>query len=215
MTQCQWLGLASLHSECWRLETPMTLVDEGIQRGKRSKQPTWVWLMTLTSNAGCCAYYAVSPSTTLEHEDPIADNGADTWWNFLPACKPCNDWKGKRTAAEWLIDQKLHRERPKVGFDTRRMPLRMFHGFEGRLSRIRGGRSERQAVGIGSATTTATPGTGTRQRCLNTWRPAERNCPAIRTFRGRRPTFTPPPALCARGTCAAVTGTPRQGTWTR
>ncbi len=116
----------------------MTLVDEGIQRGKRSKQPTWVWLMTLTSNAGCCAYCAVSPSTTLEHEDPIAGNGADTWWNFLPACKPCNDWKGKRTAAEWLIDQKLHRERPKVGFDTRRMPLRMFHGFEGRLSRIRG-----------------------------------------------------------------------------
>ncbi|MFJ4721971.1 HNH endonuclease [Streptomyces luteogriseus] len=115
----------------------MTVVDEGVQRGKRAKLPTWVWLMTLTSNQGFCAYCAVAPSTTLDHEEPIADNGADIWWNFLPACKPCNDWKGKRTSVEWLIDQKLHREQPTVGFDTRRMPLRMFHGFEERVARIR------------------------------------------------------------------------------
>ncbi|MFJ8543068.1 HNH endonuclease [Streptomyces sp. NPDC093586] len=115
----------------------MTVVAESVQRGKRAKQPTWVWLMTLTANQGSCAYCAVNPSTTLDHEEPIADNGADSWWNLLPACKPCNDWKGKRTALEWLIDQKLHREQPTVGFDTRRMPLRMFHGFEERLSRIR------------------------------------------------------------------------------
>ncbi|MFF5442857.1 HNH endonuclease [Streptomyces achromogenes] len=115
----------------------MTVTDECVQRGKRSKQPTWVWLMTLTSNQGFCVYCAVSPSTTIDHEAPIADNGADVWWNFLPACKPCNDWKGKRTAMEWLIDQKLHREQPSVGFDTRNMPIRMFCGFEERTSRVR------------------------------------------------------------------------------
>ncbi|WP_158685017.1 HNH endonuclease [Streptomyces sp. LaPpAH-108] len=115
----------------------MAVVTESVQRGKRAKQPTWVWLMTLTSNQGLCVYCAVAPSTTLDHEEPVADNGADVWWNFLPACKPCNDWKGKRTAMEWLIDQKLHREQPTVGFDTRRMPLRMFHGFEERVSRTR------------------------------------------------------------------------------
>ncbi|MFF2927637.1 HNH endonuclease signature motif containing protein [Streptomyces celluloflavus] len=93
--------------------------------------------MTLTANAGSCTCCAVKPSTTLDHEAPIADNGADVWRNFLPACKPCNDWKGKRTATEWLVDQKLHRERPTVGFDTRRMPLRMFHGFKERISRTR------------------------------------------------------------------------------
>ncbi len=78
----------------------MTLVGDGVQRGRRTKQPTWVWLMTLTANAGSCTFCAVKPSTTLDHEAPIADNGADVWWNFLPACKPCNDWKGKRTATE-------------------------------------------------------------------------------------------------------------------
>ncbi|MBV7246384.1 HNH endonuclease [Streptomyces sp. MW-W600-10] len=113
----------------------MTVVDESVQRGKRAKQPTWVWLMALTANNGLCAYCTLSPSTTLDHEAPIADNGADVWWNFLPACKPCNNWKGKRTAVRWLIDQKLHRERPTLRFDTRRMPLRMFHGFEERVSR--------------------------------------------------------------------------------
>ncbi|WHM38250.1 HNH endonuclease signature motif containing protein [Streptomyces sp. BPTC-684] len=92
--------------------------------------------MGLTANKGMCTYCSTSPSTTLDHEEPIADNGADVWWNFLPACKPCNDWKRKRTALEWLIDQKLHRAQPTVGFDTRRMPLIMFHGFEARIERV-------------------------------------------------------------------------------
>ncbi|MFF1477023.1 HNH endonuclease [Streptomyces sp. NPDC058301] len=115
----------------------MTVMDEGVQRGKRNKQSTWVWLMALTSNKGLCTYCAVAPSTTLDHEAPIADNGADVWWNFFPACKPCNLWKRDRTALEWLIDQKLHREQPTMGFDTRRMPMRMFHGFEERITRTR------------------------------------------------------------------------------
>src|SRR5882757_9317979 len=112
-------------------------MEATVQRGIRTKQPTWVWLMTLTAHGGVCVYCTSGPSTTLDHEAPVADNGADTWWNFLPSCKPCNDWKGKRTAMEWLIDQKLHRERPDTGFDTRRMPTRMFLGFEERIERVR------------------------------------------------------------------------------
>ncbi|MFE7124934.1 HNH endonuclease [Streptomyces sp. NPDC057617] len=113
------------------------VVDASVLRGSRVKQATYVWLMGLTANKGLCTYCNASPSTTLDHEDPVADNGADIWWNFLPACKPCNDWKRNRTPVEWLIDQKLHRAQPTVGFDTRRMPLLMFHGFEARTERVR------------------------------------------------------------------------------
>ncbi|MEU6988009.1 hypothetical protein ABZ946_32040 [Streptomyces sp. NPDC046324] len=67
----------------------------------------------------------------------MAGNGADVWWNFLPACKPCNDWKRGRSPMEWLIGQKLHREHPCAGFDTRKTPLRMFAGFETRIERVR------------------------------------------------------------------------------
>lgn len=113
------------------------VMETPIQRGTRSKQPTWVWLMTLTAHKGRCVYCNSALSTTLDHEEPVASNGADTWWNFLPACKPCNDWKGARTPTEWLIDQKLHREHPTHGFDTRRMPMRMFEGFAERIERVR------------------------------------------------------------------------------
>ncbi|MFB7412419.1 HNH endonuclease [Streptomyces sp. NPDC056202] len=113
------------------------MADATVPRGSRTKQATYVWLMSLTANEGLCTYCAVKPSTTLDHQQPVAGNGADVWWNFLPACKPCNDWKRGRSPMEWLIDQKLHREHPRDGFDTRKMPLRMFAGFETRIERVR------------------------------------------------------------------------------
>ncbi len=108
-----------------------------VRRGSRRSQPTWVWIATLTANGGNCVYCDAAEATTLDHDEPIGDDGADIWWNFAPACKPCNDWKGKRTATEWLRDQKLHREHPKVGFDTRMMPVRMVSGFKTRLDRVK------------------------------------------------------------------------------
>ncbi|MYU53272.1 MULTISPECIES: HNH endonuclease [Streptomyces] len=113
------------------------MADATVPRGSRAKQATYVWLMSLTANEGRCTYCAVQPSTTLDHEQPVASNGADVWWNFLPACKPCNDWKRGRSPLEWLIDQKLHRDRPRDGFDTRKMSVRMFSGFESRIERVR------------------------------------------------------------------------------
>ncbi|MCG7523355.1 hypothetical protein MHW47_02690 [Streptomyces sp. OfavH-34-F] len=100
------------------------MADATVPRGSRTKQATYVWLLSLTANEGLCTYCAVKPSTTLDQEQPVAGNGADVWWKFLPACKPCNDWKRGRSPMEWLIDQKLHREHPRDGFDTRKMPLR-------------------------------------------------------------------------------------------
>jgi HNH endonuclease len=112
-------------------------MEASVQRGVRSKQPTWVWLIVLMAHNGVCVYCNTEPSTTLDHEAPVADNGADVWWNFVPACEPCNRWKRDRTAREWIIDQKLHRDRPRDGFDTRRMPLKMFYGFLERVEAVR------------------------------------------------------------------------------
>ncbi|MFI5943737.1 HNH endonuclease [Streptomyces uncialis] len=113
------------------------MADTTVPRGSRAKQSTQVWLMALTANGGMCTYCAVKPSTTLDHEQPVASNGADVWWNFLPSCKRCNDWKRGRSTMEWFIDQKLHRDHPRDGFDTRHMPVRMFSGFELRIERVR------------------------------------------------------------------------------
>lgn len=113
------------------------MLEATVRRGERRKQPTWVWLAALTANRGSCTYCDTKPSTTLDHDEPVADDGADIWWNFVPSCKPCNDWKGKRTATEWLRDQKLHREHPRVGFDTRMMPVKMVAGFKTRVERVK------------------------------------------------------------------------------
>lgn len=133
----------------------------------------------------------------------------------LSTCvQACNLWKRDRTALEWLIDQKLHREQPTVGFDTRRMPMRMFHGFQERIARTRREIGE-LAAGTGSVTTTAAPATRTRRRCWGTCTPAWKSSPAIPISRGRRRTSTRRQPTGAQGTCAAVTGTRRQGVWTR
>ncbi|MER8104620.1 HNH endonuclease signature motif containing protein [Kitasatospora sp. NPDC094016] len=109
--------------------------EQPIRRGERRPQPTHVWISTLTVNGGRCVYCATGRATTLDHEEPVAAHGADVWWNLLPACKPCNDWKGGRSTKLWLRDQKLHRDWPNDGFDTRMMPSRMILGFETRIEK--------------------------------------------------------------------------------
>jgi hypothetical protein len=114
----------------------MTPNDTKVRRGERGTQRLYVWLMTLTAHAGKCTYCATAAATTLDHEQPIAADGADTWWNFLPACQRCNLWNSARTAREWYRDQELHRQHPEVEFGARRMSLRMFSGFLRRVEKV-------------------------------------------------------------------------------
>ncbi|WP_412775332.1 HNH endonuclease signature motif containing protein [Streptomyces violaceus] len=46
-----------------------------------------------------------STATTIDHERPIADTGADVWWNFVPACEDCNRWEKGRTARRWVVSR--------------------------------------------------------------------------------------------------------------
>ncbi|MFD6421344.1 HNH endonuclease signature motif containing protein [Streptomyces sp. NPDC060198] len=200
---CQWQRIASPTTSA--MGYLMTLLDSSVQRGKRTKQPTWVWLMVLTAHAGACTYCAVNRATTLDHEAPIGDNGADVWWNLLPACKPCNDWKGKRTASGWLIDQKLHRKQPAVGFDTRRMPLRMFHGFEERIGRTlrelrEVGRRDWFRHHYGHARH------GNKAEMQATLSVCRKSWIATPIYPGEPPMCTKRPSISARGTCAVATG---------
>ncbi|WP_405609412.1 HNH endonuclease [Streptomyces sp. NBC_00076] len=95
-------------------------MDE-IRRGERGKQKTWQWLMVLTAHRGLCVYCGCSAATMIDHEKPIADTGADVWWNFVPACEDCNRWKKGRTARRWVVDMDLHHRYPEAGFATRGM----------------------------------------------------------------------------------------------
>ncbi|MFJ8547166.1 HNH endonuclease [Streptomyces sp. NPDC093586] len=113
----------------------MTTAQHAIPRGSRAGQPTWVWLMVLTAHQGLCVYCGKT-ATTLDHEVPVADNGADIWWNFVPACESCNRRKGKRTAKRWVADMDLSHTFPKAGFRTRPMRPEVYAGITKRVERV-------------------------------------------------------------------------------
>ncbi|MFJ6797663.1 HNH endonuclease [Streptomyces sp. NPDC091268] len=144
------------------------MTETTVPRGSRARQATYIWLMSLTANNGMCTYCAVQPSTTLDHEQPVAGNGADVWWNFLPACKPCNDWKRGRSPLEWLIDQKLHREHPRT-VSTLARCLFGCSPVSIRASNEFVARSAIPTAVTGSAITSGLPGTGTRTGSGTTW----------------------------------------------
>ncbi|MER8043478.1 HNH endonuclease signature motif containing protein [Streptomyces sp. NPDC094032] len=111
------------------------MVDK-IRRGERGKQRTWQWLMVLTAQRGLCTYCGRSAASTLDHEEPIADGGADIWWNFVPACDDCNRWKKGRTAKHWVANLDLHHRYPKAGFATRAMRPEVYAGITRRVERV-------------------------------------------------------------------------------
>ncbi|MBJ6641374.1 HNH endonuclease [Streptomyces sp. DHE7-1] len=77
-----------------------------------------------------------SAATTIDHEKPIADTGADVWWNFVPACEDCHHWKEGRTARRGVADMDLHHRYPEAGFATRGMPPRVYAGITKRVERV-------------------------------------------------------------------------------
>ncbi|WP_037890100.1 HNH endonuclease [Streptomyces sp. NRRL S-87] len=111
------------------------MVDR-IRRGERGKQQTWQWLMVLLAHRGLCVYCGRRPATTIDHERPVVDDGADVWWNFVPACEDCNRWKKGRSAKRWVVDMDLHHRYPKAGFATRAMPPRIYAGITRRVERV-------------------------------------------------------------------------------
>ncbi|WP_079049574.1 HNH endonuclease [Streptomyces torulosus] len=110
---------------------------EAIRRGDRGKQKAWVWLMVLTAQRGLCVYCGRSPSTTLDHERPIAGAGHDIWWNFVPACKPCNLRKSKHeSAAHWVADMDICHRYPELTRSKWRMSPKVFAGITRRVERV-------------------------------------------------------------------------------
>jgi hypothetical protein len=107
-----------------------------IRRGERGEQKTWQWLMVLTAHRGLCVYCGRSAAATIDHERPIADEGADVWWNFVPACEDCNRWKKGRSAKRWVADMDLHHRYPKAGFATRAMRPEVYAGITRRVERV-------------------------------------------------------------------------------
>ncbi|MGW1759636.1 HNH endonuclease [Streptomyces mirabilis] len=91
--------------------------------------------MVLTAHRGLCVYCGRSRAATLEHEKPIADRGADIWWNFVPSCMDCNRWKNGRSAKKWVRDMDLHHRYPEVGFAKRAMRPEVYAGITRRVER--------------------------------------------------------------------------------
>ena len=64
------------------------------------------WWQSQIAN-GLCYYCssAVKPAdATMDHVVPIAQGGRSVRGNVVVACKPCNNAKRDRTAAEWAIE---------------------------------------------------------------------------------------------------------------
>lgn len=114
----------------------MPAAKPGTPRGSRTAQPTWVWLMVLTAHRGLCVYCGRSGATTLDHETPVTQNGADIWWNFVPACADCNRWKYGRTAREWVANMDMHHRYPKGGFAKRAMRPEVYAGILQRVQKV-------------------------------------------------------------------------------
>lgn len=90
--------------------------------------------MVLTAHGGLCIYCGRASADTLDHEQPFGSEGPDIWWNFVPACKPCNLWKNGRTARRWVADMDLKHSHPNV-FPGRSMKPEVFAGIVPRVEK--------------------------------------------------------------------------------
>ncbi|WP_308432649.1 HNH endonuclease [Streptomyces rubiginosohelvolus] len=123
---------------CWRkygTRSRVGLMLDQVTRGKRlpANQPSWVQLMVLTAHQGLCVFCSASSSVTIDHQEPVADGGADIWWNYLPACSSCNRRKNKKTAQDWVIDMKMAYSQPKAYRGMKKLPLGVCNGLMDRV----------------------------------------------------------------------------------
>lgn len=57
----------------------------------------------LTAFGHRCAYCGADGRVTIDHAVPLSRGGPDDLANVLPACKPCNGSKHRRTPLEWFL----------------------------------------------------------------------------------------------------------------
>ncbi|MGV9264852.1 HNH endonuclease [Kitasatospora sp. NPDC003701] len=112
----------------------MGLQQAGTAKRQRRDHELWIQLMVMTAHRGLCVYCGRSRAHSLDHEQPVAGDGPDIWWNFMPACKPCNLWKSGRSARDWVVDMDMHDRQPKA-FPGRAMQPVVHRGILGRVER--------------------------------------------------------------------------------
>lgn len=106
----------------------------GVTWGERKvyNQRPLIRLMVLTSNSSMCVFCGQSEAVEVDHAEPVGDNGADIWWNYLPSCVTCNRMKGKNSAQNWKIDMEMSYSQP-TAYSIRRLPLEVCRGLMDRV----------------------------------------------------------------------------------
>ena len=69
-------------------------------RGEDMRRAQLLLPLSLLRTLECV--YCGSPARTRDHVIPYAQGGRATEDNIVPACRPCNSSKSRRTPAEWL-----------------------------------------------------------------------------------------------------------------
>lgn len=69
-------------------------------RGSRGKSASPPW--TIAMRAQRC-HYCAGPGGTIDHVKPISQGGFNVEWNCVPACAPCNNFRGDKPYEEFRM----------------------------------------------------------------------------------------------------------------
>lgn len=102
-----WRGVAEVHEADvgrpplgdWSWPKVVRLVRYVVARWRYESGPVWSRPGVLRRDDRTCGYCA-GPAATVDHVQPRARGGRNTWDNTVASCDPCNQRKGDRTPAE-------------------------------------------------------------------------------------------------------------------
>ena len=106
----------SARSRAWRASHPeLRSHYENVRRARKfgngGSHTIAEWQEKCALLGGVC-FYCGSPGTlTRDHKTPLARGGSDGILNIVPACRPCNSQKQRRTAEEFLAPRFSRRPR--------------------------------------------------------------------------------------------------------
>lgn len=84
-----------------------------LKSGNGGRHTSEQWLTLLDSYHGLCVY-CFNKATTRDHVIPLSKGGTNNIENVVPACRPCNDSKGKKSLFVWLLQRKVDDRRTKA-----------------------------------------------------------------------------------------------------